>query len=114
MLLWLKISARMRNFAQNMTRSRFWQVPIYFILFFIAVTVATFPLTVYESFFREHAYGLSNQNFVQWFGDFATEFAITLIITDDPGGACLCRHSGHTAWVVVLGRGPDHILSWLP
>lgn len=80
LLLWLKISARMRNFAQNTTRSRFWQVPIYFILFFIAVTVATFPLTLYESFFREHEYGLSNQNFAQWFGDFAIQFVTTLIL----------------------------------
>ncbi|HEY4124104.1 MAG TPA: M48 family metallopeptidase [Rhizomicrobium sp.] len=79
-LLWLRISAWMRNFAQNRTRSRFWQVPIYFIMFFVVATAATFPLTLYEGFFREHAYGLSNQNFVQWFGDFAIEFATTLII----------------------------------
>ena len=29
LLLWLKISARMRDLAQSITRSRFWQVPIY-------------------------------------------------------------------------------------
>lgn len=78
LLLWFKVSARMRTFAQNFTRSRFWQVPIYFIMFFILVTVVTFPLSAYESFFREHAYGLSNQNFGQWLGDFGIEFAVTL------------------------------------
>ncbi len=81
LLLWFRISARIRDYAQNLTRSRFWQVPIYFIAFFAIVTVASFPLSVYEQFFREHAYGLSNQNFGQWFGDFATNFAITLVMT---------------------------------
>jgi STE24 endopeptidase len=81
LLLWLKISARMRTIAQNFTRSRFWQVPIYFIMFVILVTAITFPLSVYENFFREHAYGLSNQNFGQWLGDFGIEFAISLIGT---------------------------------
>jgi STE24 endopeptidase len=81
LLLWLRISARLRNYAQNITRSRFWQVPIYFIGFFIIVTIAILPLTVYEGFFREHAYGLSNQDLGQWFGEFAIQFAVSLVIT---------------------------------
>ncbi|HEY5046947.1 MAG TPA: M48 family metallopeptidase [Rhizomicrobium sp.] len=78
-LLWLGLSAGMRNFAQRITRSRFLQVPIYVVMFIVLTTVLTFPLTVYEEFFREHTYGLSNQNFPQWFGDFATGFAVSLI-----------------------------------
>jgi STE24 endopeptidase len=68
-LLWSRISAAMRNFAQRRTRSRFWQVPIYVVMYTLLVAVLTFPLTVYEDFFREHQYGLSNQNFLQWFSD---------------------------------------------
>ena len=79
LLLWAGISARMRNIAQRITRSRFWQVPIYVAMFIIATTVLMFPLTLYEGFFREHAYGLSNQNFVQWFRDFAVAFFVQLI-----------------------------------
>jgi STE24 endopeptidase len=78
-LLWLGISARIRDFAQARTKSRFWQVPIYAIAYVILTTAMTFPLTVYEAFIREHAYGLSNQNFMQWFGDFATGFAVDLV-----------------------------------
>lgn len=81
LLLWTGFSARMRNMAQKITRARFWQVPIYVGMFVAATTVLTFPLTVYEDFFREHAYGLSNQNFVQWFGDFATAFGVQLVAT---------------------------------
>ncbi len=79
LLLWLRISSRIRTYAQGITRSRFWQVPIYILAYFVLTTVITFPLTVYEDFIREHTYGLSNQNFVQWFGDFATETGVNLI-----------------------------------
>jgi STE24 endopeptidase len=79
LLLWLGISARMRDFAQRITRSRFWQTAIYVAMFLVVVTAATFPLTVYEGFFREHAYGLSNMSFPQWFGDFIKGFALTLV-----------------------------------
>jgi STE24 endopeptidase len=39
----------------------------------------TFPLTVFENFIREHNYGLSNQNFLQWFGDFGIGFGVELV-----------------------------------
>lgn len=80
LLLWSGVSAKMRNLAQNLTRSRFFQAPIYVGMFVVITAVLTFPLTLYEQFFREHAYGLSNQNFGQWFGDFATGFVVQFII----------------------------------
>ncbi len=76
LLLWAGVSSRMRNFAQSLTRSRFFQAPIYVGMFVVITSALTFPLTLYEEFFREHAYGLSNQNFGQWFGDFAIGFAV--------------------------------------
>jgi STE24 endopeptidase len=79
LLLWTRISARMRNYAQGFTRSKFWQVLIVILFYVVLTTVLTFPLTVYEDFVREHAYGLSNQDFLQWFGDFATISAVNLI-----------------------------------
>ena len=79
LLLWLKISAKMRDIAQGITRSRFWQVPIYVAQFIVVTTVLSFPLTVYEQFFREHSYGLSNQTFVEWLGDFGKGFGVQLV-----------------------------------
>jgi STE24 endopeptidase len=79
-LLWAGISAAMRNVAQRLTRSRFFQVPIYVAMFVVVTTILAFPLSVYEQFFREHAYGLSNQNFGQWFGDFAIALGVQLVI----------------------------------
>jgi STE24 endopeptidase len=79
LLLFLRISARMRNIAQGITRIRFFQVPIYVVLYTILTVVLTFPLTVFEDFFREHQYGLSNQNFLQWFGEFGIGFALNVV-----------------------------------
>lgn len=79
LLLFLRISSRMRGIAQSMTRSRFWQVPIYIVQFVVLTTLATLPLTIYENFLREHAYGLSNQTFLQWFGDFGTAAGVDLV-----------------------------------
>ncbi len=79
-LLFPRFSARMRDIAQGITRSRFWQVPIYVMLYIVITTVLTLPMTIYEDFIREHQYGLSNQNFLQWFGDFAIIFAVNFVV----------------------------------
>ncbi|MBV9992872.1 MAG: M48 family metallopeptidase [Alphaproteobacteria bacterium] len=80
LLLFPRVSARMRGIAQGMTRSRFFQVPIYIMMYVVLTGVLTFPMTVYEEFFREHQYGLSNQNFMQWFGDFAIIFGVNIVV----------------------------------
>jgi STE24 endopeptidase len=79
-LLFPRISARMRNIAQSVTRSRFWQVPIYIMMYVVITTVLTLPMTIYEEFLREHQYGLSNQNFMEWLGDFVIIFAVDFVV----------------------------------
>jgi STE24 endopeptidase len=79
LLLWSRASASIRNYAQSWTRSRYGQSAIYVLIYTPIVAVLTFPWTLYEDFFREHAYGLSNQNFIQWFGDFGTAFVVNMI-----------------------------------
>jgi STE24 endopeptidase len=69
LLLEMGFSARMRGLAARLTRFRWLQSFFYWMEFVIATAALTFPLTVYEDFFREHKYGLSNQNFPSWFRD---------------------------------------------
>jgi STE24 endopeptidase len=78
-LLWSQISLRIQEWAEERTRSRSLQVMFYAACYVPIVTVATLPLTLYEGYFREHAYGLSNQNFLQWLGDFGTDFAVNFV-----------------------------------
>src|SRR5262245_40229620 len=77
-LLWTRISAATRNLAQRVTRSRFFQVPIYSALYVGLTTAMTLPLSIYEGFFREHSYGLSNQSFLGWSRDFAVGFLFSI------------------------------------
>ena len=79
LLLWLRVSSRMRERAARVTRRRFWQAPIYIVQYIVITTLVTLPLTIYEGFLREHAYGLSNQTILQWAGDFGTDFAVNLV-----------------------------------
>jgi len=79
LLLWLQISARISDWAQERTHSRVYQVMLYFAVYISAVTLLSLPLSIYEGFVREHSYGLSNQTFLQWSEDFLTSFALTLV-----------------------------------
>lgn len=101
LLLWFRISARMRDFAQAQTRSRFWQVPIYVAQYILLTAVLTLPLTIYERYFREKSYGLMNQTFLGWFTDQSIRLALTLvaaIVVATPIYAAI-RHARQFWWV---------------
>jgi STE24 endopeptidase len=63
LLLQTRLSARMRDWAERVTKYRNVQTLLYFIPFFLITALLQFPFTVYEGFFREHQNGLSNQTF---------------------------------------------------
>src|SRR5208283_5568096 len=69
LLLKFRWSMRMRDLADRLTRFRSLQIALYWVQFIIVTSVLTFPLTVYEGYFREHKYGLLNQTFGPWFRD---------------------------------------------
>ena len=80
-LLASRISARMRDFAERITRFKALQVILYAILFVLLTSLLGFPLHYYENFVREHAYGLATQNFSQWFREQLIGLAVQLILT---------------------------------
>lgn len=69
LLLRFRWSARMRNLAERLTRFRPLQTVLYWIQFIVVASVLTFPLGVYEGYFREHKYSLLNQTFGPWMRD---------------------------------------------
>ena len=79
-LLRLGWSARMRRFAEHLTRVRVLQNFFYWIQFMLITFVLTFPLTVYEGFFREWKYGLATQTFGAWMGDQIKGLLIAIIL----------------------------------
>ncbi len=79
-LLRFRWSAWMRDLAERVTRFKPLQTTLYWVQFALVVAVMTLPLTVYEGFFREHKYGLSNQSFGQWMRDQTVGLAVTLVL----------------------------------
>ncbi|HKF05830.1 MAG TPA: M48 family metallopeptidase [Candidatus Sulfotelmatobacter sp.] len=101
LLLHFRWSARMRNLAERITRFRPLQTVLYWIQFFIVTSVLSFPMTVYEGFFRERKYDLMNQTFGGWMRDQVVGWAVGLVL-----GAILMvplfgivRRLGRTWWV---------------
>jgi STE24 endopeptidase len=80
LLLHFRWSAKMRDLAERITRFRPVQTALYWVQFIVVVSVLTFPLSLYEGYFREHRYGLLNQNFGQWMRDQLVGFVVSLIL----------------------------------
>jgi STE24 endopeptidase len=101
LLLRFHLSMRMRDFAERITRFRPLQTAIYWLLFIVVLSVAMFPLTVYEGYIREHKYGLLNQTFGPWMRDQAVVLGVSIIL----GGILivplfgLVRSLGKNWWV---------------
>jgi len=80
LLLQFRWSARMRNLGERITRFRWLQTALYWIQFILVTSVLGFALTVYESYFREHKYGLLNQTFGPWMRDQLVGLAVGLVL----------------------------------
>src|SRR5947208_13327341 len=78
-LLASRISARMRDFAERRSRFTALQVSLYAIPYFVLVYVLSFPLNLYEYFYREHQYGFATQTFAPWFREQLIGLGLTII-----------------------------------
>ena len=79
LMLSSRISARLRDSSERLTKSKTLQVACYSIAYLLFVYVLSFPLNIYEHFFREHQYGLATQTFPPWFREQLIGLGITLI-----------------------------------
>jgi STE24 endopeptidase len=85
LLLGSGLSARIRDFAERTTRFKAMQVALYAIIYLVITTALSFPMIVYQRFFREHAYGLATQSFGPWFSElmmmlFISAIAMTILV----------------------------------
>ncbi len=80
LLLQTGASARMRDFAERVTRVRALQTALYWTQFVVAVGVLSFPLSVYQDYLREHSYGLSNLTFGGWFVEQLKGLALSIVL----------------------------------
>ncbi|HVR89935.1 MAG TPA: M48 family metalloprotease [Novosphingobium sp.] len=80
LLLRFRLTATFREWAEARSKRASVIVWLTALAYTIAGTVLTFPWALYTAFFRERQYGLMNQAFGGWFGDYLTNVAIALVI----------------------------------
>jgi STE24 endopeptidase len=78
-LLASRASARLRDWAEKVTRFETSRVILYSIPFTLLTFLLNFPLELYQNYFREHAYGLSTQAFGPWLGDEGKGLLVALV-----------------------------------
>jgi STE24 endopeptidase len=79
-LLTTRLSAKMRNLAERVTRFKPLHTFLYWVQYLLITSLLTLPMTIYEGFFRERKYALMNQTFGSWFGDQLIELLVNLIL----------------------------------
>lgn len=80
LLLATKPSTALRDAAQRRLRWRPLADAAYGAFYVAVGWVLTLPLSIYEGFFREHAYGMATQGFGAWFGEQLVSLAVSLVI----------------------------------
>ena len=80
LLLFAGVSGRIRDWARRTGRKWFFEIGLYFIVFTVIIFLVDLPLSYYQGFVRQHAYGLSNQTFAKWARDEVTGLFIGLLV----------------------------------
>jgi STE24 endopeptidase len=80
LLLNTRLSTRMRDFAERITRFKPLQTLLYWFEYLLISSILTFPLTVYEGFIRERKYGLATPTFGSWMVDQFKGLAIGIVL----------------------------------
>ena len=101
LLLGTRLSARMRDLAERLTRVRPLQTFLYVVQYVLVTALLGFPWAVYTDFVREHQYGMATQDFPAWLSDQLKGLALGLVL----GGLALTllyavlRWQPRTWWV---------------
>jgi STE24 endopeptidase len=95
------ISLRLGDFAKRATGSKSVHVAVYAVAYLLLFYLLSFPLNLYEHFFREHQYNLATQTLLAWFRDQLIGLGVTIV-----GGTILLvvfyavfRRAPRTWWI---------------
>ncbi|MBL8516570.1 MAG: M48 family metallopeptidase [Betaproteobacteria bacterium] len=102
LLLASRVSARVRDAIERKVNQPSVRVLLYALFYLAIVTLLSLPLTLYEDFFREHQYGLSNLSLVAFLGEAATGLLVNLVL----GGVAI------TGLYALLRRLPNTWWAW--
>ncbi len=102
LLLGTGLSAAVRDRIERWTGRLWLQAFLYSLIYILVSALLTFPMTLYEGFFREHHYGMSNMTFAAWMKDASIGLGVGLVL----GGTAL------TVLYGVLRRTPRTWWLW--
>ncbi len=81
LFLFTGFSARIRSWARAIGKKWFFVIGVYVVIFSVISFVIDLPLSYYQGFVRQHAYGLSNQTFGKWAGDEAKGLMVGVVMS---------------------------------
>ena len=102
LFLGTRLSAKMRDFSERFGRWQWLHTFIYGMQYIVIGTLLSFPLTLYQGFFREHAYDLATQTFGAWMGDQFTGLLVGIVL----GGIAI------TLLYAVIRKVPNNWWVW--
>jgi STE24 endopeptidase len=74
-------SARVRDWAYRVGRRPFLGDALYAGIWWLATWTLSLPMTIYESYVREHQYAMATQSFGPWFGEQLTGLAVAIVVS---------------------------------
>jgi STE24 endopeptidase len=80
LLLQTGFARGLRDRVQGIVKSKSVTVAIFAAVYTLATTILLFPLTIWQGFFREHAYGLSTMTMGDWLGEQAIGLVTGMIM----------------------------------
>ena len=80
LFLWTGFSARLRTWATGIGKKWFLSLAVFLVAYNLIGYVLQLPLSYYQGFVRQHAYGLSNQTLGKWMGDSLTSLLVGLVV----------------------------------
>ena len=99
------LSRKMRDLGRRVSKRPWLVTMIYVVQWIVIGSLLALPLTIYQGYFREHAYGLATQSFGEWSVDQIKGLLISLIIMP-PVIALLysaVRKTGARWWIWASG-----------
>lgn len=73
-------SVSLRNYVQTMSDVWFWQISLYCLIFFGAISVITYPVSFYEEYWLQKKFGLLKQNLSSFLIDELKKIFLSVII----------------------------------
>ncbi|MCL6683596.1 M48 family metallopeptidase [Sphingomonas alba] len=80
-MLRFRWSAKWSGWADRVTKRKWLQPMLYALPFTLIGALLTLPWSLYTDYFREHQYGMSNQNLAEWFKEFGIMLGVGIVTT---------------------------------